>query len=443
VRTLLMIAYLFPPASSIGGKRPLRFARHLPACGWRPIVLAGPLGTKAERDDSLLASLPADLKVVREYAPGWMWAVRNLGETVDERLRPRTKARPAAGDARGSAGAGLAGTFARLADRFVPVDGDIVFAPYAMRVASRLVREERPDAVYVSGYPYSAFLVGAALRRRFGVPLVCELRDPWTMNVEFAPRHPAVAALERRLEKWVFETADRIVVTTETVREAYERLYPDLPQGKLRTIYSSYDEGLAPAPATAPPAGPFTVVHFGSFYAPRRAEPLLLALARLRDERGLAPHDLRFSVFGRLDSPEDHRAIADLGLQGSVTVSERVPYAEGIAALRRADVLYLPAFGDETFYIPGKMYDYFLAGRPILCETQSAEMERLLARTGTGVSVPRGDVDGLLGHLRTALDARAGGPPLAQPARQEIERFSAPSVTAELAALLDGMAGPA
>jgi glycosyltransferase involved in cell wall biosynthesis len=164
-------------------------------------------------------------------------------------------------------------------------------------------------------------------------------------------------------------------------------------------------------------------------------------MARLRDERKLGPGGIRFLVFGRLDHADDHAAVRELGLEGDVTVSGKIPYAEGMAALRRADVLYLPAFGDETFYIPGKLYDYFLAGRPILCETSSVEMERILSRTGTGVCVRRGDEDAVLGHLRRALDARHGGPPLARPVRSEIERFSAPAVTAELGALLDEVVG--
>ncbi|MBN1771378.1 MAG: glycosyltransferase, partial [Deltaproteobacteria bacterium] len=422
MRSVLMIAFLFPPSSSIGAKRPLRFARRLPDHGWRPLVLTAPLGTPAERDDSLLGALPPGLRVERSYAPGWMWAARNLGDTLDRRLRPQTGAR-AAGGATGGAGGRLAGWAQRAADRFVPLDGDVAYLPHALVAASRLVAAERPDALCVSAYPYSALVLGALLKRRHGVPLICELRDPWTMNVEFRPRHPAVAALERRLERWVFETADRVVVTTDAVREAYARLYPHLPADRLRRIYSSYDEGLAPG-APADPDGPFTIVHFGSLYGPRRALPLLRAMARLKAERSLERGAVRLLVFGRLDHPDDHAAVRALGLEGDVTVRGKIPYAEGLAALRRADVLYLPAFGEETFYIPGKLYDYFLAGRPILCETASPEMEAILERTGTGVCFRRGDEDAVLAHLRRALDARHGGPSLARPVRAEIERFS-------------------
>ena len=435
MRKVLIIAFLFPPSSSIGGKRPLRFARRLPDHGWHPLVFTAPPGTPSERDDSLLLALPPGLRVERGYAPAWMWGIRNLGDTIDRRLRPPTAARATAGAASGTGGR-LAGWVQRASDRFVPLDADVVYLPHALAAASRLVATERPDVLYVSAYPYSALVLGALLKRRHGVPLVCELRDPWTMNVEFRPRHPAVAALEQRLERWVFDTADRVVVTTDAVRDAYARLYPHLTANRIRRIYSSYDEGLAPGEPTGP-EGPFTIIHFGSLYGPRRALPLLRALARLRAERSLGPGATRFLVFGRLDHPDDHAAVRELGLEEDVTVSGKIPYAEGMAALRRADVLYLPAFGDETFYLPGKLFDYFMAGRPIICETASPEMEAILERTGTGVCVRLGDEDAVLGHLRCALDARHGGPPLARPIRAEIERFSTEAVTGELARLLN------
>ncbi len=442
MRSVLMIAFLFPPRRSVGGKRPLRFARYLPACGWRPVILAGPAGTAAENDESLLASVPHDLRVERDYAPSWLWSLRNLGGRLDERLRPKSQARNRDDSAtsRPTAG-GAAELLAGLADRFVPMDGNLIFRSHAVGAGARLIEQEKIDALYVTGYPFSAFLVGAELKQRYGLPLICELRDPWTLNVQFADRHPRVAAFERRMEARVFERSDRVVVTTDTLRDAYARLYPDLPADRFRRIYSPYDEEQAPpTPRESPPlpaGSPLTVIHFGSFYGPRRAACLLRALARLRDRRRLRASDLLLRIYGRLDAPEDHRAVRDLGLQDSVAITKPAPYAEGVAALRAADVLYLPAFGTETFYIPGKMYDYFLAGRPILCETASPEMEAMMDRTGAGKCVPVGDEDGMLHFLEKALDARGGGPPVTRPIRAEIERFSAPAVTRELGALLD------
>jgi hypothetical protein len=165
-------------------------------------------------------------------------------------------------------------------------------------------------------------------------------------------------------------------------------------------------------------------------------------MARLRDERGLPAAALRLTVFGRMDAPEDHAAIAALGLAGSVEVRERIPYAEGIAALRAADALFLPTFGASTHYIPGKFYDYLLAGRPILCEGVGDELPGIIARTGTGATVAPGDAAGMAAFLDGIVDARLDGVAAIHPVRAEIERFSAPAAAREVAALLDEIAAP-
>ena len=210
MRTVMMIAFLFPPSFSIGAKRPLRFARRLPAHGWRPLVFTAPLGTPSERDDTLLDALPPGLRVVRDYAPAWMWAVRNLGDTVDRRLRPHTGARFDSGAAAGTAGR-LAGYLEHLAERLVPLDSVVAFLPHALAEASRLIAAERPDAIYVSAYPCSALVLGALLKRRHGVPLVGELRDLETMRMALHAAETGLLVFGTLHTTSAAKTVDRVI----------------------------------------------------------------------------------------------------------------------------------------------------------------------------------------------------------------------------------------
>ena len=41
MKSVVMIVHEFPPEGSAGVYRPLRFVRHLPSEGWRPVVIAG------------------------------------------------------------------------------------------------------------------------------------------------------------------------------------------------------------------------------------------------------------------------------------------------------------------------------------------------------------------------------------------------------------------
>jgi hypothetical protein len=40
MKSVVMIAYFFPPEGNVGSYRPLRFARHLPFFGWQPTVIS-------------------------------------------------------------------------------------------------------------------------------------------------------------------------------------------------------------------------------------------------------------------------------------------------------------------------------------------------------------------------------------------------------------------
>lgn len=65
--------------------------------------------------------------------------------------------------------------------------------------------------VYAVAAPFSSLVLGATLARRWGVPLVADLGDPW----------PIRGAAEARVAEWVLEAVTALVVTTERAAERY------------------------------------------------------------------------------------------------------------------------------------------------------------------------------------------------------------------------------
>src|SRR6266699_1285776 len=60
-RTLLFLAYFFPPRGGAGVQRSVKFAKYLPQFGWKPLVIAhGGMADHASgvMDPTLLADLP-------------------------------------------------------------------------------------------------------------------------------------------------------------------------------------------------------------------------------------------------------------------------------------------------------------------------------------------------------------------------------------------------
>src|SRR5207253_8074720 len=63
-KSVLYLAYFFPPRGGAGVQRSLKFAKYLPEFGWRPLIVAnGALaadGVTRMQDSSLLRDLPPD-----------------------------------------------------------------------------------------------------------------------------------------------------------------------------------------------------------------------------------------------------------------------------------------------------------------------------------------------------------------------------------------------
>jgi glycosyltransferase involved in cell wall biosynthesis len=119
-----------------------------------------------------------------------------------------------------------------------------------------------------------------------------------------------------------------------------------------------------------------------------------------------------------------------------------MPHQEAIAAMRRADVLVLIKHVEPRYrgLIPGKLYEYMGAGRPILALVPECEAADLVRAGKWGEVAPPDDPDAIAAALLRLLShQRAGTLAQAYPggARAAFER---PAQAGELAHLLDALA---
>src|SRR5436305_4399254 len=77
MKSVLMIAYDFPPEGNAGVYRPLRFVRHLPSLGWRPTIISLATDVYERYDPDLVNLFPRDTEVIRIRNPDPWNAVQN------------------------------------------------------------------------------------------------------------------------------------------------------------------------------------------------------------------------------------------------------------------------------------------------------------------------------------------------------------------------------
>jgi hypothetical protein len=143
MRTVLMLAYVFPPFFSIGGSiRAVKFAKYLPALGWRPLVLTiddrrETVSQRREGSASLLEEIPAEAHIYRTSSGEPAAHIQQKGREAREKSR---LAAPIIN---------LLSRLRRWAYRHLLLpDAHITWLPAALRHGRRIVRDEGVDVIW-------------------------------------------------------------------------------------------------------------------------------------------------------------------------------------------------------------------------------------------------------------------------------------------------------
>ncbi len=204
-------------------------------------------------------------------------------------------------------------------------------------------------------------MVAQRLSAALGTPWIAELRDLWANN-PYNDTHPLIKPVLDRVANATLRHAHACVAVTaaacEEVRAATQR--------PVVLSYNGFDqeeftglENVTPLDRTR-----LTIIHAGVIYAGRRDPTALLqALALMGEER----HQVSLQFYH--DSHQSIDTMArQLGVRDCVEVYNPVPRSEILRREREADALLLCRWDNpaEDGIIPGKLFEYIGAQRPIL-----------------------------------------------------------------------------
>jgi glycosyltransferase involved in cell wall biosynthesis len=373
-RKVLVIAYYFPPMGLSGVQRTAKFVKYLPKYGWNPTVLTvSPTGYYAA-DTSLLKEVEqAGTNIVRASSldPNRLFRKQGVVKMPSEGVR---KILQFAGDA-----------------IFFP-DTKIGWKSKALKAATDLLSREKFDLIFATAPPQTDFLIGAALKKRFGLPLVLDYRDAWLdYPFKYYPT-PLHRYLHYRMEKRVIRAADRVIVTVRRVKESILKHYPGLDYHDVVIIPQGFDPAdFDPRGGPKPsPKRKMRITHAGTFYADRNPSTLLHALHNVFRNIPHMRGRLQLSLIGN-SREEDQALVSKLGLQNDVTFHGYLEHQECTKHLLDSDVLWLVL--DNDYQSPGKLYEYFGARKPILGSVEEGYMKQLILESGAGRCVPLKDLN--------------------------------------------------
>lgn len=387
---VLLISHWFPPAGGIAVQRALSLAKYLPQYGCEVHVLTPTNPPSPVLDPSLLAQVPASVTIHRAWTP-----------SPPSQLRKRMWGFFSGGTAKSTKAAqpnnnGISHV-SNLIRRVLCPDPEVVWFPFAFRRASQIVKKHGIDTVLVTAPPFSAFLVGNALKRKFPhLRLISDFRDEWLrffLSTFDFQKSQYIRGHAAAIERATIELSDIVVsITPPIVSELRER-YPSQAKSKFVCIPNGYDPAsFANFCARSHETSKILVTYVGTVYSTTSPRPYLEALDAL-------PESVRMRIetlfVGRI--AEDQRNF--LESQPDVKLLGFVTQKEALHRMEETDYLLL-VMNDPTF-ATGKIYEYLATGKPILALSPTGgEVERTLQETGGGWCIDPNDGQAIRAALK-------------------------------------------
>jgi hypothetical protein len=436
---VLFITYYFPPAGGPGVQRVLKFLKYLRDFGWTPIALVPQDPEYQARDESLLKELSDDLIIRR--API---------------LEPYELYRKFTGKASGVAldvnvikeqGAKLS-TSERLAEfvratLFIP-DARIGWLLNGVREGRRILAEYPVSMIYSSSPPYTPALIARRLHRISKIPWVAGFRDPWTGFHNTPDRWFLPRKIDRSLERSVFDEANMVEVAWKGIANDARSKYPELSEEKFIHIPNGFDSADFPEPdirkrAEMPHNEKCTITYSGSLYGPRNPLSFLKAVESLVESREIDPDKMKLRFVGRFGT-EIHEMLDRRIIKPMVEKIEYVPHSRAVELLLDSNALLLIVDEVPTVaeIVPGKVYEYLGAMRPIIAiAPPHGAIGDLLRETGSGEAIAASDLAGLARLIKQVYDDWSNSASSLAMRTEDIMQYERREATRKLAAQFD------
>lgn len=417
-----MVSYHFPPGGAIGGMRWQRLSWLAAERGWGVDVVALDPREAADVDPARLRDLPPGLRAYPAAArPLPLDRFEDRVAILVRRLRALRAPREPEGGSTAAPRPSRPRSHARADVHWHPSLTSVEQAWHAWRAAeaerswaraaaamgTAVVQPGVHRAVVTCGPPHHVHEAGRLIAERTGLPLVMDMRDPWSLQqrLTYGVASPLWFRIAERDERAVVVRTALIVCNTEPAADAMRVRYPG---ARVITVMNGIDEGELP-PSTV--GDRFVLGYAGSIYLDRDPRPLFRAVARVVRERALDPARFGVEFIGYAAQYEGQslEAIAsEEGVGEFVRIGAPRPHRQAMEFLASCAMLVsLPQ--DSTMAIPSKVFEYlrFPAWLLALSEPGSATA-RVLAGTGADV-VPPADVAAIAAAIRGRFDAFAAG----------------------------------
>lgn len=388
-KKVLIITYYWPPAGGPGVQRWLKFVKYLPEFAIDPIVFIPENPTYPIKDEQLQNEVSSDLEIIKfpinePYKFAKMFSkdkTQQMSAGLITNHKKQTFLEKILLWVRGNV--------------FIP-DARIGWVNPSINYLKSYIETHQIDTVITTGPPHSVHLIGLGLKKMLAIRWIADFRDPWTsIGYHKELKLSAKAAEQHKLlEKRVLTQADEIIVTSPTTKKEFEQI----TNQPIQVITNGYDVEYV---EKRPLDNKFSLAHIGSLLSERNPRVLWKALRELVKEDEQFAKDFELKLVGKI-SKEVLDAIEEFKLTPYLNNMGYVSHKEALIQQRTSQVLLLIEIDSYLTkgIIPGKLYEYMAAERPILgIGPEDADFAYILKSTNAGVFCQYDEKDVIKEHL--------------------------------------------
>ena len=388
IKRVLLFAYFFPPLGGPGVQRPCKMIKYLRKSNIVTDVISVRNIQFHSNDDSLLNECRAEnvIRTLTADPMGILYFLKKYNKQKSDDVYFNTSEKKK-----------------KFIRAIFPVDEKILWLPFALSAAFKLLKQNKYDSIMATIGPYTSGLAAYIVSMITGKELVVDYRDHWTINRYIFYATGMHRILSEKLERMILRKAKTVSVVSETMKDELVEKFGTYLKKKIIVMYNGWDEeDFLHIPESEDKRLVFSYV--GNFYGKRSPEYLIKALKEMKTENQL-PDNIVFRFIGNyhvdwmdmLGCPE---------LKGVIETFPQVNHDKAVEMMCSSDVLLLfIATASGKNVLTGKIFEYLRSGREILAMVPSdGDAERTLMAEGYKFICPMEDVSAIKKCLRNLLE---------------------------------------
>jgi glycosyltransferase involved in cell wall biosynthesis len=262
------------------------------------------------------------------------------------------------------------------------------------------------DVIWASSPPLFVGLGGRFLSKLFRCPMVLDIRDIWPDSAVAAGQisfNSFAYRLGKKLERYIYACAAHITCVAEPMRQYIKTK----TKTSISIIYNGVSEHTDNFSQNVSKILNRTncqknILYAGNLGRVQQLDLLIRAYAEILKEDHLEDWYIRFIGAGAM-AENLKSLVSELHLQDRVFIEPPVTHEMIMQKLQESDLLFINLLPDEVLKltIPSKVFDFMLAGKPILAGI-SGEGKDILESTGSNICYHPGQINSLKLALKKA-----------------------------------------